>query len=137
MTQFSAGKGWKGLMTVPLPDTDRLRVEVQLGEERTDLERGVDNTRSELDGVRGARADASADDEHDPEGSTLSSDWSRIEGIRSALLVRLGENEEAFARLAVGSYGACTRCAGKIGAARLEARPSAALCIDCARELQR
>ena len=121
----------------PLAETDLSRVESVLRAERADLERSIDSTRSELDGVRDARADASADDEHDPEGSTLSSDWSRIEGIRSGLRARLGENEQAIARLAAGTYGACTRCARKIGAARLDARPSAALCIDCAREYQR
>jgi DnaK suppressor protein len=113
------------------------RVESVLQAERAELERSIAGTRYELDGVRDARADASADDEHDPEGSTLTSDWSRIEGIRSGLQVRLGENGEAIARLAAGTYGACIRCARKIGAARLDARPSAALCIDCARELQR
>jgi DnaK suppressor protein len=121
----------------PLAATDRSRVESVLQAERADLEWGVLGTRSELDGVREARADASADDEHDPEGSTLSSDWSRIEGIRTGLQVRLGENGDALARLAAGTYGNCTRCARQIGAARLDARPSAALCIDCARELQR
>lgn len=121
----------------PLAETDLSRVESVLTAERADLERSIDSTRSELDGVRDARADASADDEHDPEGSTLSSDWSRIEGIRGGLRARLGENEQAIARLAAGTYGTCTRCARKIGAARLDARPSAALCIDCAREFQR
>jgi DnaK suppressor protein len=116
---------------------DRSRAESVLQAERAELERGILGVRSELDGVREARADASADDEHDPEGSTLSSDWSRIEGIRTGLQLRLGENGDALARLAAGTYGNCTRCARQIGTARLDARPSAALCIDCARELQR
>ncbi|MFM9921097.1 TraR/DksA family transcriptional regulator [Lacisediminihabitans sp. H27-G8] len=113
------------------------RIESVLAAERAELERGIDSTRSELDGVRVARADSSADDEHDPEGSTLSSDWSRIEGIGSGLRTRLEENEAALARLAAGTYGSCVRCGRPIGEARLEARPSAALCIDCAREVQR
>jgi DnaK suppressor protein len=119
------------------PATDEPRVALLLGAERAELERAIDGTRSELDAVREARADASADDEHDPEGSTLASDWSRIEGICSGLVARLGENTDAFARLTAGTYGSCARCGRTIGAARLEARPSAALCIDCARELQR
>lgn len=110
-------------------------VESLLRVERAELERSIERTGSELDGVRHARTDASADDEHDPEGSTLASDWSRIEGIRSTLITRRGENEDALARLAAGTYGACAQCGRPIGTARLEARPSAALCIDCAREL--
>ncbi|QNE46655.1 molecular chaperone DnaK [Glaciihabitans sp. INWT7] len=121
----------------PNSPADRLQIESVLAAERAELERGIDSTRSELDGVRVARADASADDEHDPEGSTLSSDWSRIEGIGSGLRARLEENDAAHARLAAGTYGACVRCGRPIGDARLEARPSAALCIECAREMQR
>jgi DnaK suppressor protein len=124
-------------MTARLSATERTRAEARLLAEKMDLERGIRGTWAELDGVRVARADASADDEHDPEGSTLSSDWSRLEGLRRGLAARLGETEDAFARLAAGAYGACSRCGREIGAARLDARPSAALCIDCARELQR
>ena len=112
-------------------------VESALKAEQAELERASERTRSELDALREARVDASADDEHDPEGSTLASDWSRIEGIRSGLLARLGDNGNAFARLTDGIYGICARCGRTIGTERLEARPSAALCIDCARELRR
>lgn len=116
------------------PADNRSRIESVLGAERADLEHSVEQTRAELDDVRDGRADASADDEHDPEGSTLSSEWSRIEGIWNGLRARLEENTQAMARLTGGTYGLCTRCACKIGAERLTARPSAALCIDCARE---
>jgi DnaK suppressor protein len=119
------------------PRLDERRVESMLRVERAELERAIDRTGSELNGVREARVDASADDEHDPEGSTLASDWSRIEGIRSGLLGRLGDNGNACARLTDGIYGICARCGRTIGTERLEARPSAALCIDCARELRR
>lgn len=39
----------------------------------------------------------------------------------------------ALARITNGTYGECARCGGEIGRARLEARPEASLCIDCAR----
>ena len=38
----------------------------------------------------------------------------------------------ALGRLADGSYGECLSCGAVIAAGRLEARPEAALCIDCA-----
>jgi DnaK suppressor protein len=87
---------------------------------------------AELDLVRGARAD-SADDEHDPEGSTLSSDWSRIAGLHHATRERLSGVDRALERIAAGTYGRCLRCGRPIAAERLEARPEAELCIDCAR----
>lgn len=41
--------------------------------------------------------------------------------------------KRALARIEKGTYGQCVRCGGAIAQARLEARPEAALCIDCAR----
>jgi RNA polymerase-binding transcription factor DksA len=41
--------------------------------------------------------------------------------------------QRALGRIADGTYGECVRCGGEIAPARLEARPEAALCIDCAR----
>jgi RNA polymerase-binding protein DksA len=45
--------------------------------------------------------------------------------------------DAAIARLAEGTYGACTSCGRPISPERLEALPWAAHCIDCQRELGR
>jgi len=39
--------------------------------------------------------------------------------------------EEAIARIATDQYGYCENCQAEIGLKRLEARPTATLCIDC------
>ncbi|ROR32105.1 RNA polymerase-binding protein DksA [Inmirania thermothiophila] len=39
--------------------------------------------------------------------------------------------DEALARLDTGDYGYCDSCGEEIGLRRLEARPTATLCIDC------
>lgn len=39
--------------------------------------------------------------------------------------------EESIARLEVGNYGFCESCGVEIGLGRLEARPTATLCLDC------
>jgi DnaK suppressor protein len=39
--------------------------------------------------------------------------------------------EETIARIESGDYGYCTACGVEIGIKRLEARPTATLCIDC------
>lgn len=44
--------------------------------------------------------------------------------------------ERALTRMENGTYGLCVRCGGEIAAKRLEARPEAALCIECARKEQ-
>lgn len=41
--------------------------------------------------------------------------------------------KRALGRIKDGSYGTCVRCGDEIAPDRLEARPEAALCIDCAR----
>lgn len=38
---------------------------------------------------------------------------------------------EALGRIAAGEYGYCDNCGVEIGLKRLEARPTATLCIDC------
>ena len=44
----------------------------------------------------------------------------------------LDEVDRALAKVAEGSYGKCDSCGKPIGAARLEARPWATHCVDCA-----
>src|SRR3954467_13758797 len=43
----------------------------------------------------------------------------------------LAQVEAAFQRLDEGTYGICARCGNEISIARLEALPSATLCIMC------
>jgi RNA polymerase-binding transcription factor DksA len=45
----------------------------------------------------------------------------------------IASTRRALDRIEDGTYGECVRCGGDIAPARLEARPEAALCIDCAR----
>jgi DnaK suppressor protein len=42
--------------------------------------------------------------------------------------------ERALAKIDAGIFGQCESCAQSIGSKRLEARPFAALCIDCMEE---
>ncbi|WP_434970361.1 TraR/DksA family transcriptional regulator [Microbacterium sp. bgisy207] len=82
--------------------------------------------------LRADRADATADDEHDPEGSTLSGEWQRVEALREGALRERAAVVEALARLDAGTYGICARCGSPIPAARLEALPMATMCVPCA-----
>ncbi|CAN5132361.1 TraR/DksA C4-type zinc finger protein [soil metagenome] len=109
----------------------------ELQRERDDLAEQGRRTATELADVRAARSDGSADDEHDPEGSTLSSDWSRLYGFSRAITERVEAIERAIARIDEGTYGVCIRCGRQIETGRLEARPAAELCIECAREVGR
>ena len=57
--------------------------------------------------------------------------------LRDRARIQLDQVEAALARLAAGTYGACTNCGNPIAAGRLEAIPWAQLCIDCAGKLRR
>ena len=116
------------------PDDDVAALRDALLDRQAALRERLRAEGAELDLVRGARADG-ADDEHDPEGSTLSSDWSRISGLHDATRGRLTAVDRALERMAAGTYGRCLRCGRPIAAERLEARPEAEHCIDCARAL--
>ena len=83
------------------------------------------------------RESANDDDEHDPEGVTLSSEWSRLTGLADAATTELRQVEDALARVAAGTYGVCMSCGHPIPAARLEARPFAELCVPCAEKAGR
>ena len=48
----------------------------------------------------------------------------------------LQEIDAALARIADGSYGVCEECGGNIGAPRLEAQPTARLCIACQEQVE-
>ncbi|TAM66104.1 MAG: hypothetical protein EPN48_17225 [Microbacteriaceae bacterium] len=84
--------------------------------------------------VRLARSDGSTDDEHDPEGPTMSQEWSSLDGRVASAEADRAAIDAALARLDNEIYGCCIRCGNPIGAARLQARPAAELCIDCARQ---
>jgi DnaK suppressor protein len=53
--------------------------------------------------------------------------------LRDHNQVQLEHVDAALARFDAGTYGTCTSCHLRIGAERLEALPTAALCIDCQR----
>lgn len=78
------------------------------------------------------RQGSNDDDEHDPEGVTLSSEWSRLSALSEAADDEVRRFDDALTRWDAGTYGVCERCGRPIPAARLEARPFAELCVPCA-----
>lgn len=55
-----------------------------------------------------------------------------LEGQALLVTRELGSVDRALDRIAGGTYGTCVKCGGQIAAQRLDARPEAALCIECA-----
>ena len=86
----------------------------------------------DFDALVAASRDTNADDEHDPEGSTIAFERSQLDALIRQARAHLDDVEAAETRLAAGTYGTCERCGLPIGEARLEARPTARVCIVCA-----
>ena len=99
---------------------------------RVDVERRLGSLRDDENALLRDRADATADDEHDPEGSTLSGEWSRVDALRRGAQAEREDILEALARVELGTYGVCISCGRPIAPGRLEARPTAARCVACA-----
>lgn len=64
-------------------------------------------------------------------------DDASLEGQGALVAKEIASVKRALARIEDGTYGECVRCGEDIAPARLEARPEAALCIDCARSNER
>ncbi|MDR2322861.1 TraR/DksA family transcriptional regulator [Microbacterium sp. NPDC089698] len=90
-----------------------------------------------LDELVHDREGSNDDDEHDPEGVTLSSEWSRLSALAEDAAAQLQQVDDALARLEAGGYGVCTSCGRPIPLARLEVRPFAEHCVACAERLGR
>jgi DnaK suppressor protein len=79
-----------------------------------------------------SRQDSNVDDEHDPEGSTIAFERSQSDALLRQSRGRLGEIGAALDRLDAGGFGVCASCGRDIPVARLDARPWANLCVECA-----
>ncbi len=83
-------------------------------------------------GIVEASRDSNADDEHDPEGSTIAFERSQVGALIEDARQQLAEVDAALQRVDDGTYGVCERCGKQIPPERLEARPVARTCVGCA-----
>lgn len=101
-----------------------MRLRDETGAEIHTLER-------DLQALFAASADSNADDEHDPEGTTIAFERAQLTAVLTAARRRHQDLADALGRLDAGSYGLCDVCGEAIPAARLEARPAARTCVGC------
>ena len=92
----------------------------------------ISGLEADLHSVFEASQDSNADDEHDPEGSTIAYERAQLSAVLAATRRRLADLDEALTRLDSGAYGVCERCGRQIPADRLAIRPFARTCVTCA-----
>ncbi|MCW2543417.1 MAG: transcriptional regulator, TraR/DksA family [Frankiales bacterium] len=92
------------------------------------MDEEIAELRRQYDALLEAEAGSNADDEHDPEGTTLAFE-------RQQLLAVIERFEQKRADILRGTTGTCETCGKPIGDERLAARPYARTCVDCASRL--
>ena len=104
-----------------MPDTAAARatLEAQLAELEDRL------SRIERDLAEPPDADSS-------ERAVQMEDDDALEGQAALVTSEIASVRRALERIEDGSYGECANCGNAIADGRLEARPEAALCIECA-----
>src|ERR1700682_2198163 len=82
----------------------------------------IEALKAEINDIVAGSVDSNADDEHDPEGSTIAFERAQVAGLLIEARAYLDDLDRAVARLAAGSYWTCERCGAQIGSERLAAR---------------
>lgn len=103
-----------------------------LSEIRADLVARLDRLAAQIERLEGQQRVPLDDDSG--EQAIQREDDETIDEQQSAAAVDMKAIRLAIARLDAGHYGLCTSCGTPIDAARLEAVPHAAHCIECERE---
>lgn len=110
------------------PDRQHTRLEEERARQRA-LADALAAELASLDAA-GDGADAPADDGFG-EGTPTPVDRDRDRLLLEQALGQIDEIDRALERMASGRYGACEVCGEPIGAERLEAVPTATLCVAC------
>lgn len=102
-----------------------------LERERRGLIASVLALTAEFDDIVAGFGGDNADDEHDPEGSTIAYERARVSALLTSARSHLMEIDDALVRVDKGSYGDCVSCGAEIQAERLAAHPVARRCVGC------
>jgi DnaK suppressor protein len=100
--------------------------------EREETLRRLASLNDDFAGVVAASRDSNADDEHDPEGATIAFERSQVDALVRQARGQLEEIDAALERVSRATYGTCESCGRPISPARLEVRPTARTCVECA-----
>jgi DnaK suppressor protein len=107
-------------------------VRSRLAEERRLAKAQTSALTAQLEEIIASSQFVATDDEHDPDGSTVAFERSKISALLAHSRDRLAEVDSALERLETGSYGTCESCGAEIPSERLLARPVARRCVRCA-----
>jgi RNA polymerase-binding transcription factor len=99
---------------------------------RAQLERERDDLRRQLAELGFGEGGGLDYDSNFADSSQVTAERGEAEALAASLKETLDEVEGALAKIEAGTYGVCENCGKPIAPARLEAKPAARFCIDCA-----
>jgi RNA polymerase-binding transcription factor len=103
-----------------------------LGDLRASLESERDQLQHQLIDLGFGNDGSLAFDHNFADSSQVTAERAEVEALAKSLQESLTDVQEALTRFEAGTYGSCERCHQDIAPARLEAKPAARLCIECA-----
>lgn len=99
---------------------------------RAQLERERDDLRRQLAELGFGEGGGLDYDSNFADSSQVTAERGEAEALAASLKETLDEVEAALQKFEAGTYGVCEECGKRIPPARLEAKPAATYCIDCA-----
>lgn len=118
------GKGLEGWSTA-----EKSAIRAALESNIAQLRSEIAALRQEIDELTADAASATGDDQADTGSRNFERDH-ELQVVQNANVL-LEQNERALARLGEGTYGLCESCGQPIAKGRLQAYPSATLCVTC------
>ena len=105
--------------------------ESTLSDLRASLEQERSDLRARLNEM-GLVSGGQAFDANFADSSQVTAERGEVEALAGSLRESLNDVEAALVKLDKGTYGTCEGCGQAIAPARLEAKPGARLCMECA-----
>ncbi len=99
---------------------------------RAHLEEERDRIREQLSQYGYGDASSLSFDEGFADSGQVTAERGEVDALVGQLVELLQDVEHALQKFDAGSYGTCEDCGDDIPSARLEAKPAARFCIDCA-----
>ena len=103
-----------------------------LADLRTSLQEERANLLLRLAELGDGNAGSLSFDQNFADSSQVTAERGEVDVLIGSLRESLVEVEDALVKFDAGGFGICERCQQAIAPGRLEAKPSARLCIDCA-----
>ena len=105
--------------------------ESTLSDLRASLEQERSDLRARL-GEMGVLSGGESFDQNFADSSQVTAERGEVEALAGNLRESLNDVEAALVKLDNGTFGVCEGCGQPIPPARLEAKPAAKLCMECA-----